>query len=341
MMRKIVPILFSLLLILAAIPAGKTMAASETVPAEMKAMIDAGIISGYNDGTYKPNGKVTRGEFANFLQRALKLPNGPHVFKDVSKSSKLAAGINAAAKAKIVSGVTADTFAPNQLISREQMAMMINNALAYKKVPQKTANLNLQDFSQIKSSVARKAIMNMTAYEIIKGYPVEKGFVFKAKDDAIRAHAAAFINRMLKVTGPVVSEATTTQSTTYEPSAYEKKVVELTNVERTKQGLKPLILNVSLNKVAHEKAEDMKRNNYFSHTSPTYGSPFDMMKKFGISYMAAGENIAKGQVSPEEVVKAWMNSAGHRQNILNPSFTEMGAGYVGPQNIWVQMFIGK
>lgn len=85
----------------------------------------------------------------------------------------------------------------------------------------------------------------------------------------------------------------------------------------------------------------MQRNKYFSHTSPTYGSPFDMMKKFGISFRTAGENIAMGQRTPEEVVNAWMNSSGHRQNILNPNFTHIGVGYVENGNYWTQMFIGK
>ena len=72
----------------------------------------------------------------------------------------------------------------------------------------------------------------------------------------------------------------------------------------------------------------MQTKNYFSHTSPTYGSPFDMMKAYGISYKSAGENIAMGQRSPEEVVQAWMNSQGHRENIMNPNFTHIGVGHV-------------
>ncbi|MCY8454754.1 CAP domain-containing protein [Bacillus spizizenii] len=124
-------------------------------------------------------------------------------------------------------------------------------------------------------------------------------------------------------------------------SAYEKKVVELTNAERQKQGLKPLQIDETLSKSARAKSQDMKDKNYFDHQSPTYGSPFDMMKSFGISYKTAGENIAKGQKTPEEVVKAWMNSEGHRKNILNPNFTHIGVGYVESGSIWTQQFIGK
>ncbi|EJQ92578.1 hypothetical protein IGW_03502 [Bacillus cereus ISP3191] len=124
-------------------------------------------------------------------------------------------------------------------------------------------------------------------------------------------------------------------------SEFEQRVVELTNAERAKQGLPALKIDNELSKVARIKSEDMQKNNYFDHNSPTYGSPFDMMKKFGISYTSAGENIAQGQRTPEEVVQAWMNSAGHRANILNNGFTHIGVGYVESGNYWTQQFITK
>ncbi|KAB2338157.1 sporulation protein [Cytobacillus depressus] len=124
-------------------------------------------------------------------------------------------------------------------------------------------------------------------------------------------------------------------------SAYEQKVVELTNQQRAKYGVPALQLDVNLSKVARAKSLDMKTKGYFDHNSPTYGSPFDMMKQFGITYSSAGENIAMGQRTPEEVVNAWMNSDGHRKNILNPSFTHIGVGYVAEGNYWTQQFIGK
>ena len=124
-------------------------------------------------------------------------------------------------------------------------------------------------------------------------------------------------------------------------TAYEAEVVRLVNVEREKKGLSPLVADWQLSRVARYKSQDMKDNRYFSHTSPVYGSPFEMMKSFGISYRSAGENIAKGQATPAAVVNAWMNSAGHRANILNASFTHIGIGYVADGNYWTQMFIRK
>ena len=139
---------------------------------------------------------------------------------------------------------------------------------------------------------------------------------------------------------PAQTEETKEQAS-YQLSEYEQQVVDLTNQERAKQGLPALKVDLELSKVAREKSSDMQKNNYFSHTSPTYGSPFDMMKQFGISYKTAGENIAKGQRTPQEVVNAWMNSSGHRQNILSSNFTHIGVGHVAEGNYWTQQFIGK
>lgn len=121
--------------------------------------------------------------------------------------------------------------------------------------------------------------------------------------------------------------------------AYEKEVIRLVNEERAKVGLKALTEDWELSRVARYKSQDMRDNNYFSHTSPVYGSPFDMMKNFGITYKSAGENIARGQINPQAVVKAWMNSSGHRKNILNASYTKIGVGYVAEGKYWTQMFI--
>lgn len=121
-----------------------------------------------------------------------------------------------------------------------------------------------------------------------------------------------------------------------------QQVLDLVNQERAKAGVSPLKLSTSLDSMAKVKAEDMRDNNYFSHTSPSYGSPFDMMKKFGISFSTAGENIAAGQQSASDVMNSWMNSPGHRQNILNPSYTEIGIGVAKGGSYgtyWVQDFI--
>ena len=137
---------------------------------------------------------------------------------------------------------------------------------------------------------------------------------------------------------------TTTAPNLSADNKLEKEVVTLVNQERSKQGLAPLKENVKLSNVARTKSEDMAKNNYFSHTSPTYGSPFDMMKQFGITYTAAGENIAMGQPTAASVMNGWMNSPGHRANILSKDFTEIGVGLAKNASgsiYWTQDFIGK
>ncbi|WP_338469706.1 CAP domain-containing protein [Niallia sp. XMNu-256] len=121
----------------------------------------------------------------------------------------------------------------------------------------------------------------------------------------------------------------------------EQEVIQLVNQERAKQGLPALKYDWELARVAEHKSQDMRNKKYFSHTSPTYGSPFDMMRAYVIQYKAAGENIAMGQRSAKEVVNAWMNSSGHRANILNANFTHIGVGYVEDGHYWTQMFIKK
>lgn len=123
----------------------------------------------------------------------------------------------------------------------------------------------------------------------------------------------------------------------------EQEVFNLINAQRTKNGLSSLKIDYEVQKVARIKAQDMVDNNYFSHTSPTYGSPFDMLKSFKVSYKTAGENIA-GNANNSAAVNAWMNSSGHKANILNSNYNYTGIGVVtSPKygKMYVQMFIGK
>lgn len=138
-----------------------------------------------------------------------------------------------------------------------------------------------------------------------------------------------------------ITETTTQAQNNSQSKTMEQQVVDLVNKYREENGLKPLKINYSVSKVAQAKSEDMRDKNYFDHTSPTYGSPFEMLKSFGISYKTAGENIAKGQKTAEAVVNAWMNSEGHRKNILNANYEEIGVGYAtgNGTTYWTQLFI--
>lgn len=142
-------------------------------------------------------------------------------------------------------------------------------------------------------------------------------------------------------TKPVEPTTPTTPVTNPGLSEMEMEVVRLVNIERQKAGLAPFTASAELSRVARLKSQDMGTKNYFSHTSPTYGSPFEMMKAQGIKYTTAGENIAKGYLTAQSVVNGWMNSSGHRANILNGSFKTIGVGAYKTSNgtiYWTQMF---
>jgi uncharacterized YkwD family protein len=154
--------------------------------------------------------------------------------------------------------------------------------------------------------------------------PVKKITVVKPKQPVKKITVA-------KPNSPVPAKPTKQPSNPSDTSdilAIEREAVRLINIERTKQGLKPLVIDSKLCMIARKKSLDMKEKNYFSHQSPTYGSPFDMLKQFGVSSQTSGENIAAGYSTAQAVVTGWMNSQGHRENILNPAFTHIGVGYV-------------
>lgn len=144
-------------------------------------------------------------------------------------------------------------------------------------------------------------------------------------------------------TGSENSSSNNSGTTTAGLTSDELEVFNLINEQRTQNGLAALKIDTEVQNVARIKAQDMVNNNYFSHTSPTYGSPFDMLKSFKVSYKTAGENIA-GNSSNSAAVTAWMNSSGHKANILNSSFNYTGIGVIKGSKygkIYVQMFIGK
>lgn len=167
-------------------------------------------------------------------------------------------------------------------------------------------------------------------------------YVIQTPSDQIGAVSTKYVKKITS-NNSANTTVTATPSVTTNASADEIELLRLINIERTKNGLSELKFNEELLKVARDKAKDMVDNNYFSHNSPTYGSPFDMMKSYGITYKTAGENIA-GNSSLQGAVNAWMNSEGHRANILSNAYNYTGIGIVESSKygkILVQMFIGK
>ena len=163
------------------------------------------------------------------------------------------------------------------------------------------------------------------------------------KNEYIRVFAGVREWYIVQVANTGTNTSTGGQSTTTAMNSDEKEIFDLINKQRTNNGLSALKEDAEVQKVARIKAQDMVSNNYFAHESPTYGTPFQMLKNFNISYKTAGENIAANS-SNSSAVTAWMNSSGHKANILNSNFYYTGIGVVSSNKygkIYVQMFIGK
>lgn len=116
-------------------------------------------------------------------------------------------------------------------------------------------------------------------------------------------------------------------STSAPTSAFVQQVLDATNRYRQQAGLSPLRLNAKLNAAAQTHSVDMALNDFFNHTGSDQSTPFDRITGSGYSYALAAENIAAGYATPQSVVEAWMNSPGHRENILYPGLEEIGIGF--------------
>ena len=173
---------------------------------------------------------------------------------------------------------------------------------------------------------------------------VGEWYIVQVEGDYVGAVSKKYVKAIYPSSSSTGSNTNTGgQSVTTAMNSDEKEVFDLINKQRTNNGLLALKEDAEVQKVARIKAQDMVSNNYFAHESPTYGTPFQMLKNFKISYKTAGENIAANS-SNSSAVTAWMNSSGHKANILNSNFNYTGIGVVSSNKygkIYVQMFIGK
>ena len=190
-----------------------------------------------------------------------------------------------------------------------------------------------------------KVVATVTKNQYVRVFAgVGSWYIVQVEGDYIGAVSNKYVKPIYQNSTPNAGNTNTGISTnTSSMNTDEQEVFNLINKQRTDNGLPALKNDSEVQRVARIKAQDMVNNNYFSHQSPTYGSPFDMLKSFGISYKSAGENIA-GNSTNNGAVTAWMNSSGHRANILNGSFNYTGVGVVSSPKygkMYVQMFIGK
>lgn len=167
-----------------------------------------------------------------------------------------------------------------------------------------------------------------TLYKISQQYGTSFSDIM-AVNPLIKSPSSLYVGEVLSIPASTIS-------------TFESEVIRLVNVQRTNRGLKALGKSVKLCNIARIKSQDMINSNYFSHTSPRYGSPFNMMENMGVQFMAAGENIAMGQTTPAQVMNSWMNSPGHRANILSVAYSQIGVGLAKNKNgvcYWTQEFI--
>lgn len=307
---------------------------------------NAKIINGYSNGRFGPDDHITRTQAALLLAKALNLSldtNYKPSYKDINSSSGGYKQIVALTEKGVFSDAT--KFNPNSPLTRDQMAKVLVEAYQIK-----TDNNHQYTFTDVSPSLTlHTQVITVAEVGISRGInPLE----FAPKAAVSRAQMATFLDRAMtfnqkRNSGVITyneSKKTYIDSSVSQVSETAKETARLVNIERSKAGLSALIIDGQLSKIATIKAEDMNNNNYFAHTSPTYGSPWDMAKRFGYTYRSFGENIAMGQRTPAEVVKAWMDSPGHKANILSKSYTNIGAGIAKDSDgriYWVHMFSSK
>lgn len=141
-----------------------------------------------------------------------------------------------------------------------------------------------------------------------------------------------------KPTASATPSTAPTPQATPTASGAAARIVELVNAERSKAGCSPVKLNATLTKAAQAHSEDMASHRNMSHTGSDGSSPGDRITRAGYNWSTYGENVAYGYSTPEQVMAGWMSSPGHKANILNCGFKEIGVGLAQPGNYWTQDF---
>lgn len=295
--------------------------------AAIENLASKGILSGYSDATFRPNNYVTRAQAAKIIAKSLNITSTNQVrqqFSDVPRDSEYYQAIQALNERNIIGGYSSDhTFRPNDWLTRAQMAKILTRAFNLEQASTITYPFrdipNSSSFQYNIQTIYNAGITNGTS-----------ATTFSPNASVTRGQMASFVVRAqdgVKAPERPVS------------SSYAEQVIALTNQARVENGLEPLVMSTSLMQSAQFKTDDLAATRIFSHDSPTYGGMQNILNRFNISYSYAGENIAVGQRTPEEVVNAWMNSPGHRANILNTDYTEIGVGYSSNGHYWTQHFI--
>lgn len=301
------------------------------------------IINGYSDNTFKPDQKVTRAQAAKILATAIDSPLNTKYkpsYQDVPTSHWAYKEIAALTERGIFSNAT--KFNPNNYLTRSEMSKVLTKG--YRIILDANHEVSFKDVST--QGWDHPYITTLAEVKISTGYTP---LYYKPTMKVTRAQMTVFLDRAMtfdqkRNSGVITYDAKNKTYNEFSISEINKianETARLVNSERAKMGLSSLTIDSQLSKIATIKAEDMNKNDYFAHTSPTFGAPWDMAKQLGYTYRSFGENIAYGQTTPAEVVKAWMASPGHKANILSKSYINIGAGISRDSQgriYWVHMF---
>lgn len=351
---------------------------SHYAAAAIKDCAAKGIVSGYSDGTFKPSKTITKNNFSVMLSRAFYPEDVAKYQKDSSQllypvpfgANKLALSNHQIFYHTSFDGIEDSWYEDimDTEINRYDMAQLLANILKDKGFTvsdseKAAARSQIADYDRIPQNQGvdfnKDAVVTVYSLGLIGGY---SDGCFHGERTMNRAQACVVIQRMSRYMDsntpaetPKTPEKTpeTSEKTPEAPAetpapsgtdleSMRQGVLELVNAERAKVGKSPLSLNSALCDVAQLRADEIVKS--FSHTRPNGTSCFTALNEAGISYRTCGENIAAGQSSPASVMDSWMNSDGHRANILNGDFSSIGIGYVkassGYGHYWVQMFLG-
>lgn len=305
---------------------------------EIKALTDMNIIKGHTDGTYRPHDEVTRAQSAMLIVRTLGIstenrpnPNFTDVSTKTSGYEEIATLVDLGVLAK------APKFNPARGTSRAEMAKMLT--LAFELTGTTTETKKFKDvpsdhffYDYIDKLVANKVTMGTapTLYSPSgKVTRVQMAVFLKRVMDIGKADTPPVTETPVEPDPPVVEDPkpdpTKFPAVPAGETALMEGIFKLVNAERAKEGLPALKYHKRLEEVALVKSKDMADHDYFGHDSPVYGDPLSLIRLAGIYPQLAAENLTVVYTTPEAVVKAWMDSPGHRTNIL-AGYTHMGVG---------------
>ncbi|WP_050183323.1 S-layer homology domain-containing protein [Domibacillus robiginosus] len=293
-------------------------------------MASRGLIAGFPDGTFRQNDPVTRAQNTIFLGRVQGIdgyPNARLPYSDVAPGQAAFPYIAYYASQNVFE--LGNRFYPDTIVTRAELARTVVRALRLSGTPD-------VPFTDVPASHPYASYINaLAANGLTNGVGNNR---YDPNGIVTRGQMAIFMLNIDDFLGTDENPGYTIDPS-FVPSAIEREIGQLVNEERANQGLAPVTLANDVSFVARTKSKDMHDRGYFDHTSPTYGSPFDMLTDFGLRYSTAGENIASGYVDAEAVMEGWMNSPGHRRNILNPQFKEIGVGVYN--RYYTQMFVTR